>query len=162
MYHWKISRWDEFNDMKGHKQWTEWVIQVVQRCQGSHVFSQLVWPTPVTIGDLSWCCLIRPVEIFPTVLVVSSLRFWCVSKIFFFLSFLFFFYLSPLSLNAVFFSFTIWKSRRWHSRLANRRCHLQLFKLCYFSKYFVHHVILSIFLLYESPKILYFLEYFVL
>jgi len=50
----KRSRWDEFNDIKQcHKGWTKRVTQVVQRCRGSLLFRSLVWPTSITVDDLS-------------------------------------------------------------------------------------------------------------
>jgi hypothetical protein len=114
------------------------------------VFRPLVWPTSVTVCDFPWCHWICLVEIFLMILVVLFLEFRCASKIFFFLSF---FSLLSLSLsNLVFINFTIWESSHMTLQLTNHRCHLQLFKLCYFSKYFLHYVILLFFVIVLETK----------
>jgi hypothetical protein len=111
----------------------------------SLAFEWLIWSTLITVDDLLWCHWICLIEIFLMVLVVLFLEFRCASKIFFFLSF---FSLLSLSLsNLVFINFTIWESSHMTLRLTNHRCHLRLSKLCYFSKYFLHYVILLFFVI---------------
>jgi len=41
---------------KSHNRWTEWAIQVVQKCWSSLAFKLLVWPTLITVNDLLWYC----------------------------------------------------------------------------------------------------------
>jgi hypothetical protein len=64
-------------------------IRVIQRCQGSLAF---MWPTPVTVSNLPWYYWICLVEVFSTVPVMLSSKFWYVLRFFLFP------FLSPLSL----------------------------------------------------------------
>lgn len=91
------SRWDESSDIKeGHQWWLKYTTQAVRRQISPNIFDWLVWPTPVTVYNLPWCRWIRPVDIFPTISVVSLSELRCVSMVFFFLP-LFFFLFSLLS-----------------------------------------------------------------
>jgi hypothetical protein len=69
-------RLDDSNDIKkGHKQWPQWVIPAVQRQVNPNIFGRLVWPNSSIVCDLFWCRLTRFIEIFQTILMVSSS--WC-------------------------------------------------------------------------------------
>jgi len=91
------SRWDESNDIKeGHQWWLKYTTQAVRRQISPNIFDWLVWPTPVTVYNLPLCRWIRPVDIFPTISVVSLSELRCVSVVFFFSSIVFLSFLSPL------------------------------------------------------------------
>ena len=65
-------QWDEPNYInKGHQQWLECGTRVVWRKMSLKTFGWLLWSTPVTVCDISWCHWIHLVNIFPTVPVVS-------------------------------------------------------------------------------------------
>jgi hypothetical protein len=67
------------------------------KCRGLFFFGQLVWNIPVTVCDLLWCRWIRLIEIFSTVLAVSSSELRCASG--FFYIFFLPFSLPPLFIN---------------------------------------------------------------
>jgi len=83
----EIFQWDEPNYInKGHQQWIECGTRVVWRKMSLKTFGWLLWSTPVTVCDISWCHWIHLVNIFPTVLVVSYRSFDVSSRSFSFLS----------------------------------------------------------------------------
>jgi hypothetical protein len=66
------------------------------KCRGLFFFGQLVWNILVTVCDLLWCRWIRLIEIFSTVLAVSSSELRCASGFFLYIFSTFF---SPPSLH---------------------------------------------------------------
>jgi len=80
----KKSWRDKSNDTKkNHKWWMKESTRALQICLGSLVFGSLVWPPSFIVCYFPWYCWIHLVDIFPIILIMSSLKFWCVFEVFF-------------------------------------------------------------------------------